>query len=366
MVRAHQEQPLLETAPVAGAGLELTPAQQAFVDRLDTLRDSSYAALPNFAAELPHDGRLPGHAPISDQLDGVHLAAEVVGPYRQAGEMAPNHFSFDLDPLSSLGRTDSWRKVFFGWLGLQSRSGAVEQRIRVAVKPFPMQDANKAVQECGMFQYAADLGLATLQLVGVVVDRQTDPSVLYVLTEVRDELMPLGSHDWTNLQPEEVDTRVTPALDTLLQAHQLLLFHGDPDFRNIVEGDKQGSVSFVDLESAVSLRDALADLSEDQEVPIRLFQALSRDLSEIQESFKRYIFPNLPQDLQPQTDAERFEYVWAHFFRRYRDRLRDSESPHRLWLERAFEAVMARKREDAGLPPEDKADDTAGRQLAPV
>jgi hypothetical protein len=205
-----------------------------------------------------------------------------------------------------------------------------------------------------MLQYLAGMGLAVPEPLGIVVDRDTNPNAMYLLTQDRPDLISLNSHDWSTLQPDQVVNRVQPAIDTLTTLHGKLVFHGDATFNNLATGDKAGSIIVFDTEYAVSHADTVRN-AVDGGVPRELVLSLSHDLYSIQESFDEFIFPNLPEGVRPITLEQKTEYAITHFFEPYRTALKASDSPHKELLERALDIVIASRRAGEVLLPDVEA-----------
>ena len=332
--------------------LPLTPIQAAFLERLATLRDSSVGPLPDFTEYLTHYGRIPSHDPTSGTLAGMCLSRVDLQPFAEAGEVTPNSFTFDAQPTLELGRENSWRKVFFGQMHMESRSGTIDKSVQVAVKRFPKDEIHYAVQEAAMLQYLQQQGVPALEVIGLLMHEEAEEPGVYLLTRFTQEVISLDNPDWSKLSPKEMQDQLRAVRNTLVTLHQGLVFHGDAEFKNIGVGERDGSIVVFDVERAVSLRDAVSqEEGAEGEVPIRLIQAMSADFSSVQKSLRKYVYPNLPEDHRPKNDKERFEYELNHILEPYHMALMESDSPYKSALDRAYRTVLERKhREVMGEP----------------
>jgi hypothetical protein len=322
------------------AEVEPTGLQRAFLDRLQTLHDSSVAPMPDFAAALTHDGRLGSGINVHD-LNGAYLTRQELAPYAAAGEVTPNTFSFDLQPLVGMGREESWRQVFFGRMDLTSRSGNVETDVQTAVKAFPLSESAYALREAGMMQYLAEQGISTVELVSFIVDREA--GMFYLVTRFDGAITPLNKQKfWLNIQSEGLDAQLQPAVQMLADLQGELVFHGDAEFKNAGIGEQAGSYVAIDLERAVSMR----DLVDGDEPPQRVIEAMAADFASIRKSFQTTVYPNLPPDQAPQTPEQQLDYELKHFFEPYIRAVRAGDSPHKTMLVRAYEGWVERRRKE--------------------
>jgi hypothetical protein len=202
------------------------------------------------------------------------------------------------------------------------------------------------VQELAMLQHVHQLGFQTVKPLGLIMDRWAQPPRLFLITEYAGELSTMAAENWRGLRPEEVADRVKPAVDTVLSLHEKGAVHGDPQFKNIATGESSDSQILHDLEEARSITRLLEGVGPDDPVPPELVKLLRHDFWRMRLSMRKYVYPNLPADQQPQTVEERFMFELNVLFEPYHVGLSRSDTPHKNTLSRAYHALLEQTREE--------------------
>lgn len=337
----------------AGMGAEhlgqvppIPPDQQAFIDRLRMVNARVVRPLPDLAPRVDHTGVVRDTTDLVRDLN-VNMASDVLQPFAEADER-PGRFSFAPRRLAGFGKERTFRDAFFGVLTMEEEGGHVEQ-VPVVVKQFPLgghDDAShNAMQEVTMLEHVKALGLPTVDVAGVIVDRYTERPRIYVITRRRPELESLDELQWQGLQTADLADRLHPVVDTLSTLHGNLVFHGDPKFKNIGL-DEEGKPIIFDLEHATSVRDLVDGMTAENEEEVLQLVAdrMSTDFGHVTHSLNNIVYPNLPQDQCPQTPMEQFDFEVSHVLEPYQLRLMEGNSPYKVVLNRVYNRVLQQRR----------------------
>lgn len=332
-----------------GRGEALPPPQPpaavaAFEDRLAQHRARFTGDMPDTAAILDHEGRLPSEQQADRFFHGVHFTQEVTKPFRERGERGPENISFTHIELLEMGHEESYHGTFAGRLNMESADGTVVTERLVAVKPFYLHEGGSAVQELAMLQHVRKLGFETVRPLGLIMDRWAQPPRLFLITEYAGELSTMAAENWRGVSREDVAERVKPAVDTVLALNEKGAVHGDPQFKNIATGESTDSQIIHDLEEARSIVRLLESAGPDDPVPPELVRLLRHEFWRMRLSMRKYVYPNLPADQQPQTAEERFMLELNVLFEPYHIGLSRSGTPHKDALNRTYHAVLEQTR----------------------
>lgn len=181
------------------ANLQTTPEQAQFMHYLEALPRGSAYTKPDLAPLVQHDGSLPNYDPDHPVLgQGLHLHPNIIGSLPNDGEVQTGLITFTPEPLVEIGRTgdrlnDTYNGTFFGTLNLGT--GIEGTNIAVAVKPIRLYGTDHTIHEAAMLEYAAWLGLPTLEVVGVSMDHEGAIPTGYVITRREPGLQTLNKLD---------------------------------------------------------------------------------------------------------------------------------------------------------------------------
>jgi len=326
---------------------QLPEDQRLFNEQLEAVRKSGIRQMPEFSDMLAHDGTVTSFD--RDIVEpGLYLDSTYL-PVLEAKGGAPDRLSFQVKDMMKIGRDDSRHHVFFGALAMNwfNHNEIVQQQ--VAIKPtiskYPT-DFDQALQEIAIHQHLEDLGIPTLEAAGLLVTPESPQSNLPNLFQVSlfKPLTTMDNINWRSLSMEQRWNRLGKALDTLAVLHGNLIFHGDPDLRNIGFSEVEGEIVVVDTEFSESGQYLVHPSSANGEK--RIYQCMSNDFSRLSMSIDGHIFGSLPREERP-TTHERFEQLLQHVYLPYYERLIKTGSPYLRVLTHQLDEIMARKMKEA-------------------
>jgi hypothetical protein len=151
---------------------------------------------------------------------------------------------------TSIAETSA-HKVFFAVL----TDG--DTKLRIAVKPFE-QEPEKAITEWANTLLARSRGFQAFAPIGFLIHE----GVGYAITKRQDDIEPMDNAEWSAalFDPETHGAMLNDLLKVgpaLARAQAKDCFHGDPQLKNIVI-NQDGTVHFIDWESAIFLKDSKA------------------------------------------------------------------------------------------------------------
>lgn len=336
---------------MAGQLPPIPPDQRAFMDYLDAVPARMIRPLPNLAEHANHMGVVEDQAGLAERLF-IGVAPDILQPFKAAGER-PGDVTFRPSQLAQFGKEKSFRGAFFGVLGMTSESGTRHEE-EVVVKQYPLggeHDAtHNAIQEVTMLAHVKELGLPTVDVVGVMVNRYPSEGrpIMYVITRHKQGLESMDELSWRGITTADMPDRLHPVLDTLESLHGNLVFSGDPKFKNIGLGE-DGKPIIFDLEHATSARELVAGMNEEnqEEVQERLVRLMGIDFSHVAVSLDGIVYSNLPENERPRTPMERFDFELAHVMEPYHLRLMEGNSPYKDVLNQTYNRVLQQRREQA-------------------
>jgi hypothetical protein len=336
---------------LAGQLPPIPPDQQAFMDYVGAVQPRMIRPLPDLAARANHMGVVEDQTALADRLF-LGIAPDVLQPLSDAGER-PGNLTFTPSQLAQFGKEKSFRGAFFGVLGMTGENGTHHEE-EVVVKQYPLggQDdaTHNAIQEVTMLAHVKELGLSTVDVAGVMVNRYTADGrpIMYVITRHKQGLESMDELSWQGITTADMPDRLHPVLDTLDSLHGNLVFSGDPKFKNIGLGE-DGKPIIFDLEHATSARELVAGMNEEnqEEVRERLARLMGIDFSHVAVSLDGIVYPNLPEGERPQTPMERFDFELAHVMEPYHLRLMEGNSRYKDVLNQTYNRVLQQRREQA-------------------
>jgi hypothetical protein len=339
------------TREVAGQLPPIPPDQRAFMDYVDAVQPRMIRPLPDLAARANHLGVVEDQSGLADRLF-VGVSPDVLQPFSDAGER-PGNLAFTPSQLAQFGKEKSFRGAFFGVLGMTSENGTQHEE-EVVVKQYPLGGQNdathNAVQEVTMLAHVKELGLSTVDVVGVMVNRYTADGqpTMYVITRHKQGLESMDELSWRGVTTADMPERLHPVIDTLESLHSNMVFSGDPKFKNIGLGE-DGKPIIFDLEHATSARELVTGMNEGsrEEVLARLTRLMGVDFSHVAVSLEGIVYPELPEGERPQTPLERFDFELAHVMEPYHMRLMEGNSQYKDVLNHVYNRVLQQRREQA-------------------
>lgn len=297
--------------------------------------DGTIRQMPDFGQSISHRGKVPIQQSEHEYMRGLYVTPDGAS---EIGE--PIHISFQEKPDLRVGRDNSRQQVFFGDLFMESADGTIST-IEAAVKPFPPQQFHRAVHEAGMTTYVREQGVATFTTLGAyMLAGQGNEPQSFLLSRCEPGIVTLDNHNWGSLPLEKRWEDAHPAIETLAQLHSRAIFHGDAEFKNIAT-DQHGAIKAVDLEFAISLRDAAR-----QEMPQglnRLRMAMSADFTDLSRSLDVFFLSPSHNDGRHYTDAQKLAEMEKHIFEPYLQALQNSGSPYQDVMEDAYHQMVRNK-----------------------
>jgi hypothetical protein len=335
-----------ETGPPISPEIPRTPAEELFTESIDMVRKAQVHELPDFTRTLQHSGFLTPF-PHDAFEPGIHVDSQRWGVVAERG--APDRFTFIGQDWLRIGRDESYRGVFFGnMVSTWFNDGTVANE-QVAVTPslgrFP-QDYQESLQEIAIHQYLEQLGVPTLEVLGMlVVERPEQVPRVFKISRFRP-YETLNNINWRGLTEDQRWDRMGLALDTLARLHAHLVFHGDPVFKNIGFGQTEGDIVVIDTEKSLSAALAIHP-SQIEKGEQRIMQLMSNDFSRLCLSVDHEILSCLPEGERPHG-LDRFEVMLEHVYIPYFERLVHMHSPFVSLLKtQLFDRVVARKMQEA-------------------
>jgi hypothetical protein len=314
-------------------------AQQEFIGLIDHVRESTVLDLPDLSAMVDHQGGTTRGVEevLATPNDRVFLSPKF---YEFIGDTAlPDRLSFATQDILGVGKGDSQHQVFFGLMQGQHLDARPDFNGHIVAKPIKSTPSVKArlFHEVAMYQHIANEGLPTLDVLGVALfDSPREKLAGFVMTTYDRDIDMLDSLDWAKMDPETAWDYVGKALEYEALLVDRLLFHGDPEFKNIAIGTKEDALKVVDLESTASLRDCSDEVD-------RIKTFLSSDLAQIALSVDRFVFKYLPEDQQPKNDMDRFDILHKRVYEPFYERLQRHDGEHLDILSEAYERMVKSK-----------------------
>jgi tRNA A-37 threonylcarbamoyl transferase component Bud32 len=229
---------------------QLGESQHARVDKFRSVLEQAVANgyrvvdLSRLEADIPDDAKPTNHQLVKlvqEQTGGVVLSPEYKG-LRRSGYS-------DFHIIRTPGAESSAHQVFFGVL---HKPGNTAGGLSVAVKPCET-NPNKAITDWVNGSLIRRTDPRAYAPVGFVVGDQVGYSITHFKPEGFDTL---ESTSWSRVLRDMEDNRFDGqrqllrfVAESLANIHGDNVFHGDPQFKNIVL-DPTGEVYFIDWESA--------------------------------------------------------------------------------------------------------------------
>lgn len=318
-------------------------AQQEFMGFVEGLRVQHVAPLPDLSELLDHETKRTSGLDVP--LDGDNDRAFLSSSFYEYVEhdKFPNRLFFRPQPLMRLGRENSYQQVFFGNLNAQWFHGAEQANVQIAVKPIPLRGNNpedsmlgeeRLLHEVAMYQYLGKLGIPTLEVLGVCLLKGSRNGLEgFAITRFDPDIVTMDNLPWGSMEPKDVNEAIGQVTDTLALLHSNLIFHGDPEFKNIAVGEASKSITVVDVERAKS------GLIIPDNVK-RIGLNMSMDFTDVEKSMGEFIFSKLPEGERPKDDIERFNILHNFVFEPYFERLVHLDSPYLDTLAKAYELMV--------------------------
>jgi hypothetical protein len=345
-----------EITPEQPDSYQLLPHEREFAFALERLRSLPLREMPDLASRVDHTGNIIAPDPQYALESGVYLRRP--SPFlREAGDdSAGAGLEYIAQPLAEMGRktqigdspstNESHHGTFFGILRTDADDWpGGQENVAVAIKPMEHNErspVDATLQELAMLEHVADCDLPTLEVLGLIVDNESNIPKSYIITRRNPQIRSLDTLDWSE-EAENVDQHLQTAIATLTSLHSNLIFHKDLEFKNISSLDREGSFIVYDMEWSVSLRD-LIDQSEVPDIE-RLGRAIDFDLGTVRRSMRKILYPNLPADGRPNTEQETFDYELTHLYEPYYLALMNTDSKYKGDLDKAYHMALARRHE---------------------
>jgi len=285
-------------------------------------------SLPYLTEKIKHDGT---HTKIRGFEPGLYLAT----PYNCMDDS--QGLGFELKPPRRLTNEDSRNQVFFGDI----KAGELE--LAVAVKAAPVHDLG----ELALTQLVIQEGVNTYEQFGYLV---AEDGRGYYLTNYYQGTTPISAIDWREYTIEEQWSFISYAAECMKLLHIRMLFHGDLAFRNVVH-DANGDVVVVDLEHAVSHREAAQKIIEDpstEESNIarsKIVLAMSSEIGTVCRAVEESIFANAKPSVK--CPMARFKQVRRNLLDHYETSIAEEKGIYAELLMSIYHEVLGRKKEEA-------------------
>lgn len=332
-----------DTGEIVRPQIPPPPHVAEFMNRLRSVGPRQIAALPDMTPSVDHSGGEISHPDVVARLNHAYVDRAIVSP---ESTDPPNRLAFEYKPGWGLGRQESQHQTFFGMITVEEADGSARE-VPVAVKEFPFEIADRAVQECALLQDLAARGLPAVRPVGMVTDRWKPAPSVYLIIGMEQDLESLNAQDWSGVRPEDVPDRVAPLIDTFRMLHENGIFNPELAFGNIGIGEAAESRFIFDLETAVSLRHILDGVGPNDPVPEALQIALRLNFQAARVSLRKFVYPNLTSGQRPAAESrEEFDLELSWLYEPYHEAIARSASPYRNVLERAYRTMLEQRRSE--------------------
>ena len=314
-------------------------------DLLESARQSDIGLMPNFSDRLDTVGAIT--AGIDVELDqfgkSILFSANMLEALDEA--RFPDRIKFQERPLMRMGREDSFRQVFFGHIDQQWFHEATEQQTDVAIKPVPRDELErqKLFHEIAMYQYAAEVGLPTFEVLAFAKNTNAisaDEPYGFIMTKYEPDVSTIDGLSWQDMSEAEAKEKLEPAIETLALLHSNYLFHDDVAFRNIATTGGGLYPKIIDLERGGCLTGSKDDV-------MKVSRFMSKDFSSLAQSIDIELREFFTDERGLEMPAERYDFYFQNIFEPYRQRLLQLGAGNEPSLLKAYENVVCRRQDEA-------------------
>lgn len=302
-----------------------------FQRALEKIGPDEVRELPYIADEVAHDGM---YTQLSGLEPGLYVDRCYFDPVESSGGLGHSRWRFTLQNGMKVTREDSRHGAFFGTVHGEAGN------VRVGVK-----SARANLGELALFQYIADRGLATYMPVFYL---QEENNVGHLGTLFDDGTQTLDALDWFAMTDEEAWFQVGYAVETMVETHKHMLFHGDLMFRNVAI-DQTGGVFIVDPELAVSRIDQANAILKKKDPELveqhvgKIVLNISTDFEHISKSLDRTLFNpkrlggSIPLDIKQKQ-------LKHNLYDKYKTSIQEQDGKYIPLLIELYDRVLAKKK----------------------